>query len=164
MMFINASVAFLFRIINALALAGLVYYLFKKYALGTIKSGIVQKQEELKNLQAQAHSLSKQYEKIADHIEEQEKEGSILLEKVKKWRAAIQDLEYIQDKEYQDLQEQAYVRAQQQAVFTAQQQLQALVIPEALMQARSRLTDEFADKTRGKIFLKELVAQLQKEQ
>lgn len=54
-----------FRIINAVIVAGVLWYLFKKYVLTAIKQAIVQREMTVRHLEQQRVALAHKYEDMA---------------------------------------------------------------------------------------------------
>lgn len=149
-----------FRLINLGVLVALLGYLFKKYALGTIRQRMIEKNAYVRGLQEQYRSLLYQQEQVVNARKEEELLCQRLQQQVVVWKLAIEKEQKIRREEQEErkrvLKEHAEYKEQHLALFYLKKQ----VIPRAIKQAEQQLEQHFKDKQVGSQYVQHIITRM----
>ncbi len=162
-MFINEVViGVIFRILNFAVVIVFFAYLFKKFALDTIKNQIASRKRHREQLNWQIKELDQAYHVLDKQIIEQDELCKKFIEKIKKWRHAFDDAERLKKREQLKMKVHMEERAKIYADWIVAKRLQQHVIPTALLNAREQLSHQFESEDQGNQFLNKLIKAMEK--
>lgn len=157
---INSLVAILFRIINFSVFVGIAIYFFKKKVVTSAKEKINEKEVYLKSLQEQDRMLDNQYYQLADQLRKQNEQCHVLLQKIKSWKAADQDVreKKIQQQQYDQARMQS--RAELIQKMINQKKIERYALQKAVDNAKQELQKKFSKQAVGEAFVHDILVNL----
>jgi len=156
----NSLIVILFRVINLGVLAGLGYYLFKKYVKAKIDEKITQKEALLKGLEEQGYFLEGKAQDLDDQLKYQEKKVALLKQKIEEWDIQVAAENNKRAEEYKLHAARAAERILIKNENIARQHWRKQVAPLAIAEAEQKLVTAFGDQLRGKNFVQDIVQRL----
>lgn len=164
-MFANESiVAILFRLINFGVLAGVLWYMFKRYMLQDVKDQMRQKETARQDLLYHKISLEMRQQDIVQQIADQDTLGKSLTGKVQVWREAFVRVEHEREMEKDQLKKALDQRAQLQHHYMLVAQVQKRVVPHVVAQTRTMLEQKFTSPDQAKGYLGDICAYLKQKE
>lgn len=154
--------ALFFKFLNCALFFALLYYVFRRYFLESIKQGIASKKRYSQELDNNYHVLREQQEKITQEIAAQAHESEYLLSKIKNWHESVAQEENQKRKlnDYYHEQKKKLEKIQQEYLYFKAVSL--MVLPEAVAKARHDLQRDFEDTKTNHAFVNDIITQLQK--
>lgn len=153
-------ITFFFRIINALVLFGLGYYLYRRYFKYRIEEKINQKEALFKGLEEQGHALEGRVGFLQRQFQWQEQHINTIKSKIDEWQAAVMAADKKRAYELIQFSQKAAERTQIKNDILAQNYWKQAVMPEALDKAQKELEKEYADQVRNQRYLDEQVKKI----
>lgn len=153
-------VELVFKIVNFIAIIGLLAFIFKKYLLGTLRDQMHTKELVVEKLKKAFHTITRNYQLLDREIDHEQQQQRELKDKIVRWRADI-------DQQHEQLAQERNERSSKLKVQMLQQikeiqkyVLYKQVLPQAVEQARSQLAKKFDDEQQQKEYLSELMRSL----
>ncbi len=151
-----------FRVLNSAIVFGLCGYLFKRYALDSLKDQMREQEQQKKNLYESSLALERERVLALAKAREQELVVQRLKEHVRHWRERFEVVVANREAEKQRLvQELAHKNALQQEHLAADM-IAYQVFAQARRQAQKTLTEEFARKNAGQAYVHDIMAFIKK--
>lgn len=132
-----------FRIANVLVLAGLAYYIYRKYFKYRIEEKVNQKEALFKGLEEQGYSLEGRAEYLQRQLQQQEIKVDTLKEKIDEWQHAVTMAQTKRKQELQHFSQKAAARVAIKNETVAQNYLENAIMPEALKIAQIQLEEKY---------------------
>lgn len=151
----------LFRLVNFAVIAGLAYYLYKRYFKNRIDDKMTHKEVLLKGLEEQGYFLEGKAHDLDMRIKEQEMTGDLLNQKMQDWNDAVIQEQHKQLEQLRIYAAQAHERVQKKNELLVRQIMQKEVLPQALQEAQKELQQQFANPRESKQFVQDIVVRLQ---
>jgi peptidoglycan hydrolase CwlO-like protein len=158
----NSFLVIFFRVVNLAALAGLGFYLFKKYVKAKIDEKITQKEALLKGLEEQGYFLEGKAQDLDDQLRFQEKKIALLKQKIEEWDMQIAAENNKRAEEYKLYAARATEQVLVKNENIARQQWRRQVAPHAIAEAEQALVATFSDQSRGKNYVHDIVHRLKR--
>lgn len=162
-MFGESLVSIVFRLINAGVLFGLGYYFYKKYIKHQLDEKITQKEALLKGLEEQGYFLEGKMHDLENQLKEQEIRSTLLKQKIEEWNIHMQAENVKRAEKYKLYATRAAEHITIKNEIVAQRQLNAQIVPRAIIEARNALIKKFADHTYAQNYLHETVHRLERK-
>ena len=156
-MFGESLVSIVFRLINAGVLFGLGYYFYKKYIKHQLDEKITQKEALLKGLEEQGYFLEGKMHDLENQLKEQEIRSTLQSKKLRNGICTCKRKMLNVLKKYKLYATRAAEHITIKNEIVAQRQLNAQIVPRAIIEARSALIKKFADHAYAQNYLHETV-------
>lgn len=153
-------VAHLFKIVNFVLLAAVLLYIFKKYIIKSLLTGMRDEQVKVSGLHAQLKALEISVIQSDEEMIVDRSVAQVLLEKVQEWSAVKQQERKIIDRENHLLYQQRDKRQSMQQRWLYMHRLRSRVMPQALADAENRLRKEYTDSGRGREYIEKIVTRI----
>ncbi len=155
-------IAFLFKLINFGALAGLFIYLFQRKVKDRIKTKIKEKEVFWQNLQTNKQALIDQQHKLRIEIACQKDYGNALLQKIVLWHKAssLQEQAFIEEAKINA--QKVYERTRTFHEKKEERELLQQIVPLAIDEARKTLEDRFAQEKNAEKYMANIFRYLKK--
>lgn len=146
-----------FRVLNSAIVFGLCGYLFKRYALDSLKDQMREQEQQKKDLYESSVALERERELAIAKAHEQELIVQRLQEHVNHWRERFEVVVANRQEEKKRLiQELAHKSALQQEHLAADM-VANQVFAQARVQAQKMLMEEFARKSAGRAYVSDIM-------
>ena len=155
-------ISVIFRLINFAILIALFTYLFKRYALETLKESMAGEQEALSALQQNKEQLTLSSRLATQSLADQEQLCIVLARKVDAWQAVCNHELAQRQQEKERLLQQLIAKNQEQSDNVAFDSVQRHVLPIVLVKAKAQLQTMFESEEKGRVYIEQLVEQLKK--
>jgi chaperonin cofactor prefoldin len=153
-----------FRILNAVVLFGLVYYLYRRFFKYRIEEKINQKEALLKGLEEQGHALEGRAVFLQRQIHWQQERVSSIESKIDEWGAAVAAAQNRRRQELAQFAHRAAERVEIKNNTIAQNHWQQAVMPRALQEAQKDLEKEFSDHALNQSYITTQIQKLSERQ
>lgn len=162
-MLFNTIISYLFRIVNFIVFIGLMYYLFKKYLLGSIEDSMSEQEAYENGLKQQAGSFESRLHELKVEKESLKNHCALLTSKVTRWEQHFNlELEK-REQEKEQLLLAINKNREKQNAFLSQHKLLEQTLPTALAQAQKSFEALFSDEKEQTQYLRSLIAKMSKE-
>ena len=152
----------IFAIINFALIAGLIAYGIKRYLVPSLQSKVKEEDSALQSMHREHKHLLNEQEMLEDYILAQEKDCSVLTEKINHWKKAValgiagKEADFLHRKEI--LEKKVYQQSRNYALKRTQEQLAPRV--EAFLE--DDLKKHFSDESACTAYLQHIVKTLKK--
>lgn len=134
-------------------MAGLVYFLYRKFFKYRIEEKINQKESLFKGLEEQGHALEGRVGFLQQQFQWQEERGNSIKSKIDEWHAAVVAANKRRTQELAQFAQRTADRVEIKNATIAQDHLRHAVMPNALARAQKELEREYADLNRNQQYL-----------
>lgn len=159
-MFNDSYITILFKLLNFAALIALFVYIFKKYFLKEIESGISQECKHKSDLEQTIVTLQETSLKLSDNLDNQEKLCHYLNQQLEKWKSAFEKDFKAQQEQKNRVYQEIFKKTEKQARYIAQEHIIHTVVPEALEKARAYLNSSFSSPQQSAAYVGDIIKQL----
>lgn len=149
-----------FRIANFLVLAGLAYYIYRKYFKYRIEEKVNQKEALFKGLEEQGYSLEGRAEYLQRQLQQQGNKVNEIKEKINEWRQIVVSAQAKRKLELEQFGQKAAARIAIKNNIIAQTYLENTVMPEALKAAQAELEKKYRDIDENNAYVQLLLKKL----
>jgi len=162
-MFVSKEViSIIFRVINFFAFGFLIYYVFKKYQLITLKEKFAEKHALFDDLEKQQINLIEENEIVSNEIKDQDKLFEMLKNKINTWNNVREENEKTLQEKLEKIKEAYKKRVEKQTEHIHEQKLLKEVLPVVIEGTYKQLEDKFSKKDASETFLKDIVSYMEK--
>jgi hypothetical protein len=151
-----------FKLLNFVALFGLLAFIFRRYLLGGIQQEILQEKQQEEGMATRIVTLEQKGKELAQDAIRQEHDTRFLLDRAQQWQATFVLEQEKRRHEQQVMYDAARAKKQQQLRAMASDKLMETVVPQAIEKARGKLVEQFLDEERGREYLQVLLASMKK--
>jgi len=155
-------VSTIFRFINFAVFAGLLVYLFKKYALPQVKEKLVEKYAFFKDLENQYKNLINQNEVAKNEIKDQDNLFEVLKKKITLWNKSCDKENKAREKELELIIQYHKDRLEKQTQNIQHQKLLEEVFPRVIAGTYKQLEEKFSKKQESEKFLNNIIGYMKK--
>jgi len=155
-------VSIIFRLVNFIVFAGLVAYLFKKYALPQIKEKLAEKYAFFRDLENKRKNLINQNQIAKKEIKDQDNLFELLKKKLAGWNKSCDQKNKEKEKELDIIIQYHKKRLEIQTQNMQQQKLLKEVFPRVIAGTYKQLQEKFSKKQESEKFLKDIIEYMKK--
>jgi hypothetical protein len=151
-----------FRLVNFVALIGLVIFAFKKYFRASVQEAIENKKLKEINIGNHIRELEHRSKNLSDDIVHQEQLCEYLIDRTTRWQQVFEEHAKQRLQEQKNLALQVRIKAEQQVENLAKERALRAVLPMAIEQTTARLKELYANPAHNERFVNGIVEFMQK--
>lgn len=161
-MYVNILVNVFFKLLNFAVLAGVGYYLYKKYIKARAEEKINEKEALFKGLEEQGYFLEGRFHALEERKKQEIIKTNSLKHKVEDWATRVSNEQEKKKKEFEQYQAAAWQAGTIKMKYLENQKKLLAVLPQALEDAKKTLRKDFSHANDGSNYVHAVVEKLKK--